>query len=202
VIIGSIRYGIATPTEASVVAVAYALVVGLFIYRTIRVKELPAIVIESMATTGVVMLMIGTASLYGLIITREQVPHALAASITQLTTEPYLILLLILGVYMLAGMLLDLGANIIILVPVLWPLIKLQGIDPVQFGLVTVIGLSIGLITPPVGACLFVTCGIARTSILHASRAALPFIFALLLIVIAIIFFPGLANWLPYSVKA
>jgi len=201
VIIGSIRYGIATPTEASVVAVVYALVIGLFVYRTIRVRDLPEIVLESMGTTGVVMLMIATASLYGLIITREQIPHAVAGAIIQLTTEPHLILLLVLCVYLVAGMLLDLGANIIILVPVLWPLITLQGIDPVQFGLVTVIGLAIGLISPPVGACLFVTCGIAKTSILNASRSALPFIAALVLVVVAIIFFPALVTWLPYAVK-
>jgi len=201
VIIGSIRYGIATPTEASVVAVAYALVIGLFVYRSIKVRDLPAIVIDSMGTTGVVMLMIATASLYGLIITREQVPHAIAAAIMHLTTEPHLILLLILCVYLVAGMLLDLGANIIILVPVLWPLIKLQGIDPVQFGLVTIIGLAIGLITPPVGACLFVTCGIAKTGMLAASREVMPFVIALLLVVVAIIFFPALANWLPYAAR-
>lgn len=202
VIIGSIRYGIATPTEAAVVAVAYALVVGMLIYRTITVRDLPGIVLESMSTTGVVMLMIATASLYGLIITREQVPHTIARAIMNLTTEPHAILLLILVVYLIAGMLLDLGANIIILVPVLWPLIKLQGIDPVQFGLVTIIGLAIGLITPPVGACLFVTCGIARCSLLEASRSALPFIVALIAVVVAVIFLPFLATWLPYSVKS
>ena len=201
VIIGSIRYGIATPTEAAVVAVAYALVVGMLVYKTITVRQLPGIVLESMATTGVVMLMIATASLYGLIVTREQVPHAIANAIMGLTTNPQAILLLILVVYLLAGMLLDLGANIIILVPVLWPLIKLQGIDPVQFGLVTIVGLAIGLITPPVGACLFVTCGIAKCSLLDASKSAIPFILALIAVVVAIIFFPAIANWLPYSVK-
>lgn len=201
VIIGSIRYGIATPTEAAVVAVAYALVVGLFVYRSITPRELPAIVLDAMAMTGVVMLMIATASLYGLIVTREQVPQALASLITQFTTQRETILLLILAAYLVAGMLLDLGANIILLVPVLWPLVKLQGIDPIQFGLVTIIGLAIGLITPPVGACLFVTCGIARCSLLQASRAALPFIAALVLVVVAIVFVPGLANALPYAVK-
>lgn len=201
VIIGSIRYGIATPTEASVVAVVYGAVVGMVVYRTIKPADLPGIVLDSMVTTGMVMLMIAAASLYGLIVTREQLPQAAAQLILSLTTDPYLVLILILGVYLVAGMLLDLGANIIILVPVLWPLTRQVGIDPVQFGIVTVVGLSIGLITPPVGASLFVTCGIAKTNLLDGSRAAAPFILALLAVVLAIIFVPGLATWLPYSAK-
>jgi len=201
VIIGSIRYGIATPTEASVVAVLYALFVGRYVYRTIAWRDVPGIVQDTAVTTGVVMLMIAAASLYGLIVTREQIPQAAAQMIMELTRDPYLVLILILGVYLIAGMFLDLGANVIILVPVLWPLVKSLQIDPVQFGIVTVLGLSIGLITPPVGASLFVTCGIAKTNLLDGSRAVLPFIAALLLVTLLIIFFPGLATWLPYSAK-
>lgn len=197
VIIGSIRYGIATPTEASVVAVAYGLLVGLFIYRTIKLADLPKIILESCVTTGVVMLMIAAASLYGLIITREQIPQEAARLILLLTSDPTLVLLLIFGVYLLAGMLLDLGASIIILVPVLWPVTQSLGIDPIQFGVVTVIGLSIGLITPPVGASLFVTCGIARCNLVQGSVAVLPFVVALIVLVVAIIFFPAIATWLP-----
>ncbi|UEM19890.1 TRAP transporter large permease [Skermanella mucosa] len=201
VIIGSIRYGIATPTEASVVAVVYGLAVGMLVYRTIGVRDLPKIVLESMVTTGMVMLMIATASLYGLIVTREQLPQAAAELILGLTTDPYMVLILFLGVYLLAGMLLDLGANIIILVPVLWPVTQKLGIDPVQFGIVTVIGLAIGLVTPPVGASLFVTCGIAKANLIEGSRATAPFILALIAVVVLIIFVPGIATWLPYSAK-
>jgi C4-dicarboxylate transporter DctM subunit len=197
VIIGSIRYGIATPTEASVVAVLYGLIVGIFVYRTIKIGDLPRIVLESCVTTGVVMLMIAAASLYGLIITREQIPQGAAQMILGLTSDPTLVLLLIFCVYLFAGMILDLGASIIILVPVLWPVTQTLGIDPIQFGVVTVVGLAIGLVTPPVGASLFVTCGIARCNLLQGSLAALPFVVALILLVIAIIFFPGIATWLP-----
>ncbi|HEX2529061.1 MAG TPA: TRAP transporter large permease [Geminicoccus sp.] len=197
VIIGSIRYGIATPTEASVVAVVYSLLVGMFVYRTIELRDLPRIVLESCVTTGVVMLMIASASLYGLIITREQIPQEAAEVILGLTTNPTLVLLLILCVYLFAGMLLDLGASIIILVPVLWPVTQSLQIDPIQFGIVTVVGLAIGLVTPPVGASLFVTCGIARCNLVQGSIAAMPFVLALIAIVVAIIFVPGLATWLP-----
>jgi C4-dicarboxylate transporter DctM subunit len=201
VIIGSIRYGIATPTEASVIAVVYSLFVGMVVYRTIKWREVPSIVIDAMATTGIVMLMIATATLYGLIITREQIPQEAARMVMALTQDPVLVLLMIVAIYLVAGMLLDLGANIIILVPVLWPLVKTLGIDPVQFGIVTVVALSIGLITPPVGACLFVVCGIARTNIIAASRSVLPFVGALVVVVILIVLFPAIANWLPYSIR-
>jgi C4-dicarboxylate transporter, DctM subunit len=201
VIIGSIRYGIATPTEASVIAVLYSVFVGVFIYGRLSVRDLPEVVRESAVTIGIVMLMIAAASLYGLIITREQIPQAVATLILELTTNPYLILLLILVVYLVAGMLLDLGANIIILVPVLWPLIKTAQIDPVQFGIITIVGLAIGLVTPPVGASLFVTCGIAKVNLLQGSRAAMPFVLALMLVVIAIIFVPQIATFVPDSAR-
>ncbi len=194
VIIGSIRVGIATPTEASVIAVLYSLFVGMVVYKSIGWKDLPGIFRETGVTTGIVMLMIAAATLYGLIVTREQIPQTLAAMILDLTTNPYLVLLLILALYLVAGMLLDLGANIIILVPVLWPLIQKIGIDPIQFGIVTVLGLSIGLITPPVGASLFVTCGIAKTSLVAGSREVLPFVLGLTLLAVLIIFFPVLAT--------
>jgi C4-dicarboxylate transporter DctM subunit len=201
VIVGSIRYGIATPTEAAVIAVIYALLAGIFWYRTIRLRDLPALIIESGVTTGVVMLMIATASLYGLILTRGQVNTAAVEAIVALTRDPHLVLLLILVVYLIAGCFLDLGANIIILVPVLFPVTQALGIDPVAFGVITVVALAIGLVTPPVGACLFIACGIARVPLSSASSAALPYIAALILVVVALIFFPGLATWLPSLMK-
>ncbi len=201
VIVGSIRYGIATPTEAAVIAVIYALLAGMFWYRTIRLRDLPALILESGITTGVVMLMIATASLYGLILTRGQVNTAAVEAIVSVTRDPYLVLLLMLVVYLIAGCFLDLGANIIILVPVLYPVTQALGIDPVAFGVITVVALAIGLVTPPVGACLFIACGIARVPLAAASWAALPFIAALLLVVVLLIFFPGLATWLPYQMK-
>lgn len=197
VIIGSIRYGIATPTEASVIAVVYALFVGMVIYRSIAPSDLPRIVLDAAMTTGVVMLLIAGATLYGLIITREQIPQAAAALILDITTNPEVLLLLILLVYLIAGAVLDLGAAIIILVPVLLPLTQQVGIDPIHFGIVTVMGLAIGLITPPVGASLFVTCGIARINLMQGSKAVLPFVIALTALTILVILVPGIATYLP-----
>jgi C4-dicarboxylate transporter DctM subunit len=194
VIIGSIRFGIATPTEASVVAVLYSLFVGMVVYGSIGWKDLPGIFRETGITTGIVVLMIAAATLYGLIITREQIPQTLARMMLELTSNPYIVLLLILALYLVAGMLLDLGANIIILVPVLWPLVKSLSIDPIQFGIITVLGLAIGLITPPVGASLFVTCGIAKTNLMAGSREAIQFILGLIFLAVLIIFFPIIAT--------
>lgn len=201
VIIGSIRYGIATPTEAAVVAVTYALLAGMFYYRTIRLRDLPAICLDSTLTTGVVMLMIATANLYGLILTRGQVGVEAANFVASLTTDRHLVLLAIVALYLAAGTVIDLGAGIIILVPVLFPVTQALGIDPVAFGTITVLALAIGLVTPPVGSSLFICCGIARVPLMAASGAALPYIAALTLVTVAIVFFPGLATWLPELAK-
>lgn len=201
VIIGSIRYGVATPTEAAVVAVVYALLAGLLYYRTIKPRDLPAIFLESTMTTGVVMLMIATANLYGLILTRGQVGVEAARFVTELTTDKHLVLLAIVALYLVAGTVIDLGAGIIILVPVLFPVTQALGIDPVAFGIITVLALAIGLVTPPVGSSLFICCGIARVPLMSASRAALPYIAALTLVTVAIVFFPEIATWLPQQAK-
>lgn len=197
IIIGSIRVGIATPTEAAVVAVVYACLVGRFWYGTLALRDLRPIILAAASTTGVVMLMIVAASLYGLILTRAQIPQMAAAGITALTDNPTLVLLLILVVYLLIGAILDLGANIIILVPILYPVTLSLGIDPIHFGIVTVMGLAVGLVTPPVGACLFVASSIARAPILSVARATLPFLIAVTLVIVAVILVPGLATWLP-----
>ncbi len=196
-IIGGIMFGVVTPTEAAVLAVAYAFIVGVFIFRTIKFKDLPQIIKESSITTGVVMLMITAASLYGLILTQEQVPLKAAELISSMTSNPSVILLLMVGLYLIAGMILDLSANIIILVPVLYPTIEMLHIDPVQFGIITVMSLAVGLITPPVGVCLFVACGISKLSIIKASRAIMPYIIAILAIIGLIILCPNVVLWLP-----
>ena len=199
-IVGGILLGVVTPTEAAVVAVLYALVIGVFVLRTIRIADLPGIILESAVTSAVVMLMIAAASLYGLVITREQVPQEAVAFITSITTEPMLIIAMMVLLYLLAGMVLDLGANIIILVPVLAPVAAAVGLDPVHFGIITVMSLAMGLITPPVGVCLFVACGISGTPLLVGSKAVLPYLAAILAVLTLIILVPDIALWLPSAV--
>ncbi len=196
VILGSIRYGIATPTEASVVAAIYSWLLGRFWYKNLRWGDLKPIAVESASTTGVVMMMIAAASLYGLILTRAQVPQEVAAAVTNLTDNPYVVLLLILVVYLVMGAILDLTANIIILVPVLFPVTVQLGIDPIHFGMITIIGLAIGLVTPPVGICLFVAAAIARVPVMQVARASTPYILSTLVLVIMMIFVPQISTFL------
>lgn len=201
IIIGGIMFGVVTPTEAAALAVLYAFIVSVFITRTIKLRQLPKIFTDSAVTTGMVMLMITAASLYGLILTQEQIPLKAAEFISQFTNSPVLVLFMMMILYLVAGMILDLGANIIILVPVLYPTIKMLHIDPVHFGIVTIMSLAMGLVTPPVGVCLFVACGISKISILEASKAILPYLAAILVIIILIILVPGVALWLPNLIK-
>lgn len=196
VIIGSIRFGIATPTEASVVATVYAWLLGQFWYRNITLKDLKPITLAAASTTGVVMMMIAAASLYGLILTRAQVPQQVAAWVTDFTENPYAVLLLILCIYLVMGAILDLTANIIILVPILFPVTQQLGIDPIHFGLITIIALAIGLVTPPVGICLFVAAAIAREPVMRVAWAAMPYMIATLLLVIVMIFVPQISTFL------
>ncbi len=197
IIIGGILFGIFTPTEAAVIAVFYSLIISLFVYRTLTFKDLPKIFLKSAYTTAVVMLMVSAAFLYGWIITRERIPYHVAQFITALPVHPVIILMIIAVLYIIAGTLMDLGANIIILVPVLYPAVKLLGIDPIHFGLITVIGLSIGLITPPVGACLFVAAEISKTTLLKLSKSLVPYIVGLVIVLLLLIMVPQLILWIP-----
>lgn len=201
IIIGGILFGVFTPTESAVVAVVYALLVSMLIYRTIKPRDLPDILLGAAKTTAVVMLMVAAASLYGWILTRERVPVHAANFISELTTEPLFVLFLIAAVYILFGMIIDLGANIIILVPVLFPVATALGVDPVHFGIITVVALAIGLVTPPVGACLFVACGFSKVSLARASVAVLPYVLTLIGILILIILVPELALWVPNTFR-
>jgi C4-dicarboxylate transporter DctM subunit len=196
VILGSIRFGIATPTEASVVAVIYSWLLGRYWYRNLSYRDLKPIALESASTTGVVMMMIAAASLYGLILTRAQVPQEVAEAVAGLTQDPYVVLLLILLIYLVMGAILDLTANIIILVPILYPVTLALSIDPIHFGMVTIMGLAIGLVTPPVGVCLFVAASIARVPVMQVARASVPYIISTLVLVVLMIFFPSISTWL------
>ncbi|NLC15838.1 MAG: TRAP transporter large permease subunit, partial [Firmicutes bacterium] len=197
IILGGILLGVVTPTEAAVLATVYALVVGLFVSKELKWEDLPGIFIESATTTAVTMFMIAGAFLYGWIVTREQVPARVAEALAGFSSNPTVILMLFSVIYLFAGTILDLGANIIIFVPVLYPITQMAGIDPLHFGVVTVVALAIGLITPPVGACLFIACEISGSTLVEASKAMLPFIVALILVLLLIIVFPGMITLIP-----
>ncbi len=197
IILGGIILGIVTPTEAAIVATIYAFIIGFFVYKELNLKMMPKLLLDSAKTTATVMFMIAGAYLYGWVITNDQIPQKLVIFVTSITTNPQIILLFLVFVYFITGMFMDLGASIILLCPIFFPLIQALGIDPMFFGIITVISLAIGLVTPPVGACLFVASKIGNVPILRGAKASLPFILAIAGLLLLFIFFPGIITTVP-----
>jgi len=196
-ILGGIVLGIVTPSEAALLAIVYALIVGFLCYKELSLKQLPALLLDAAKSTAIVMFMICGAYLYGWIITNDKLPERVLGIITGVSTNPTIVLLMFVLIFLIAGMFIDLGAGIILLVPVLFPIVQTLGIDPIVFGTITVISLAIGLVTPPVGACLFIASEISEIPIVETTKASLPFILGMLGIVILIIFFPQIVLYLP-----
>ena len=197
IILGGIILGIVTPTEAAIVATIYAFIIGFFVYKELNLKMMPKLLLDSAKTTATVMFMIAGAYLYGWVITNDQIPQKLVIFVISITTIPQIILLFLVFVYFITGMFMDLGASIILLCPIFFPLIQALGIDPMFFGIITVISLAIGLVTPPVGACLFVASKIGNVPILRGAKASLPFILAIAALLLLFIFFPGIITTVP-----
>ena len=197
VILGGIIGGVFTPTEAAAVGVLYALFVGFVIHKELRIKDMPQILLDSAGTTAIVMLMVVGAFLYSWIITVDQVPQMVAHFILGISRDPVIVLFMFVGLFIVAGMFIDLGANIVLLIPVLFPVTQQLGIDPVFFGVLTVVALSIGLVTPPVGASLFITCDISKTPLIDAFKASLPYLGGVVVTMVLMIFFPEIVTYFP-----
>lgn len=197
IILGGIMLGIVTPTEAAVIATIYALIVGAFVYKELSLKDLPKIILESAKTTSTVMFMIAGAYLFGWVVTNAQLPQKIIVLVTGLTNSKIIVTLLLVAVYFVCGLFLDLSAGIILLCPIFLPLVNTVGIDPLFFGVITVIALGIGLTTPPVGACLFIACKIGKIPLEEGAKATLPFIAAFLIILVLFIIFPSIVTFVP-----
>jgi C4-dicarboxylate transporter DctM subunit len=197
IIIGGILAGVFTPTESAVVAVFYGMFLGLWVYKELRLKDLARILVNSGITTAVLLLIIGMANIFAWVLTAEQIPQKIAAVLLGLTRDPYLILLLINVVLIIVGMFMEGGAAIIILSPTLLAVAQAVGIHPLHFGLVMVLNLSIGLITPPVGVLLFVVCGITGYPFALVTRWTMPFLAAHALTLVAASYFPVVVMWVP-----
>jgi tripartite ATP-independent transporter DctM subunit len=197
VILVGIVGGIFTPTEASIVAVLYAVFVGLFIYRELTLKAIPGIIIETAITTASLMVLVGLANLFGWILTSEQIPQLVAQSMLSLTQNKYIILLLINLLLLFVGTFMETIAALVILFPVLLKVAMNVGIDPIQFAIIAVLNLMIGLTTPPVGVCLFVTSSIGRISLGEISRAILPFLAVSLFVLLLVTYIPQISLFLP-----
>jgi tripartite ATP-independent transporter DctM subunit len=187
-----LRFGIATPTEVSVISTLYAAVVSAALYRDLTVKRVKAALIEAGLATGVVLLIIMASSAMGWIITFEQLPAAFADFARNTLKEPWLIILAMNIIMLLAGMFIDLPAAVLLLTPIFVPLAQMAGMDTIQLGLMMVVNLAIGLYTPPVGTTLFITSSIAKVKIGETVRAMVPFYLVALAVLLLISYVPAL----------
>jgi tripartite ATP-independent transporter DctM subunit len=197
IILGGILSGIFTATESASIAVVWAFFVTMFIYRDYRWRDLPKLVHRTVKTVSVVMILIGFAASFGYIMTLMQIPLKISTALTAFTDNRYLILLCINVLLLFLGTLMDMAALLLILTPILLPVVVAVGVDPVHFGMIMIVNLGIGLITPPVGSVLFVGSAVGKLPIEAVTRALMPF-FGLLLIVLALVtYVPALSLWLP-----
>lgn len=197
IIMGGILGGIFTPTEAAVVAVVYAFIVSFFIYREMRWKDLPKVLIDSVVTTSILMLVIGNSAIFGWILANQQVPQAVAQIFLSISNNKWVILFLVNIFLLFVGTFMETTASLIILTPILFPLAVKVGIDPIHFGLVMVLNLVIGLITPPLGVCLFIACSIAKITLEQIVKAILPFLIAAISVLFIVTYIPELSLWIP-----
>ncbi|MDR1534039.1 MAG: TRAP transporter large permease [Planctomycetota bacterium] len=197
IIMGGIICGIFTATEASVIAVVYAVAVGMFVYKNLKPGDIPAALIQSGVITGICMFCVATTAILGWLITREQIPAKVAAFMIEITANPAYILLMINVIYLFAGTILDTTPAILLLVPIFLPLVTQLGVDPTLFGVITVINLAIGMCTPPVGVTLFVACSLANEPISKVIKTLVPYIAVMVAVLMLITYVPQLVLWIP-----
>ncbi|MBW1780984.1 MAG: TRAP transporter large permease [Deltaproteobacteria bacterium] len=196
IILGGILLGIFTATESAAVAVVYALIVGMFIYKQIRIRDLFPLFRDGAITSAIVMFIIATASVFSWIAAIEDIPARLAGVLLGMTTCPIYLLLLINLILLIAGTFVETTASLILLVPMITAMLPALGIDMVHLGVIVVTNLAIGMLTPPMGICLIVSCSISGDSLAAISRRILPFLAILLIDLLIITFYPPLTMWL------
>lgn len=198
ILVGGIVFGIFTPVEAGAVAVLYAVLVGFLITRVLTFSALFTALVNTAIISSVVFLVMGIANLTSWIVTTEQVPAQVAAAVTAITENPLVFLLLVNIILLVVGCFFDAVAAMVMFVPILVPIANTYGIDPLQFGMIFVVNLTIGLVTPPVGMCLFIASGIADTRLVSVFREAIPYVMVLLLVLLIVTYVPQAYLWLPH----
>ncbi|MDR1946339.1 MAG: TRAP transporter large permease [Desulfovibrio sp.] len=192
-LLGGIRFGVFTPTEGGAFAAVFAIAVCMLWYRELSLRELLRVSAAAARTTSVVMLIVATATAVGYFITLAQIPQHIATLFSGFIDSPKLLLTIIMLFLLVAGMVMDLTPNVLIFAPVFYPLIQQAGIDPYHFGLLFILNLGIGVITPPVGTVLYVVCGIGNIPLMHLVRKMLPFIVVEVIILFLLVYFPKLS---------
>jgi C4-dicarboxylate transporter DctM subunit len=197
IILGGIYGGVFTPTEAAAVAAVYAFLIAVFVYRDIGVRQVPHVLLEAGKVTVMLMFIVANALLFAHVLTTERIPQAIAEAIVGLGMAPWQFLIVVNVLLLIAGMFMEPTGIILILAPILFPIATQLGIDPVHLGIIMVVNLEIGMVTPPIGLNLFVTAGVTKMSIMQVVRAALPWTMVLLVFLVIVTYVPKLALLLP-----
>lgn len=197
IILGGIYSGIFTATESAGIAAVYGLIVGLFVYRNIKLKDLWRIFSDAAVSTAVVMFIIANASVFAYVLTTNGLPQMLSSAILSLTDNKILLLLLMNVILLIAGCFLDSGSCMYIFIPILMPVVKAIGYDPLVFGVVSTVNLAIGMATPPVGLDLYVACNVCGVTLKSISVQTIRFVAASLITLILLTYIPQLSTFLP-----
>ena len=197
IIMGGILSGIFTATESAAIACLWAFFVTMFIYRDYKWSELPKLMFRTVKTVTIVMILIGFAAAFGAVMTYMQLPMRITEAFTSISDNKYVILMCINIMLLLIGTLMDMAPLILILTPVLLPVTNALGIDPVHFGMIMLVNLGIGLITPPVGSVLFVASAVSKQKIEQVVKAMLPFYLVLFLVLMLVTYIPAISLFLP-----
>ena len=196
-VLGGILAGYFTATEASAIAVIYALILSVFVYREVKIKELPQILLQCGVTTSVVMLLIGASMAMSWVLAYENIPQNISVMLLGLTENKILILLIINVFLLIVGTFMDMTPAVLIFTPIFLPVVESIGVHPVHFGVIMIMNLCIGICTPPVGSVLFVGCGIAKTTISQVIKPLLPFFLAMIVVLFLTTYLPFMSMLLP-----
>ncbi|PKM21122.1 MAG: hypothetical protein CVV11_06605 [Gammaproteobacteria bacterium HGW-Gammaproteobacteria-15] len=196
-VIGGIVSGVFTATEAGAIAVVYSLILAVGIYREVNTTELPGILMKAAETTAIVLALIATSSAMSWILSYEQIPQAISAGMLALSDNPLLILLMINLILLLVGAFMDMTPAVLIFTPIFLPVAVELGMSPLHFGIMMVLNLSIGLVSPPVGSVLFVSCAIAKTKLEAIIRPLMPLYLAMFVVLMLVTYVPAISEWLP-----
>jgi C4-dicarboxylate transporter, DctM subunit len=197
IILGGIYSGIFTPTEAAAVSAVYAFVIAVFVYRDVRLREVPHVIADAAKTTAMLMFIIGNAYLFAFVLTTEQVPQAMSQWIVDLGLPPWAFLIVLNLLLLVAGSFMEATSVVLIFAPIMFPIATALGIHPVHLGIIMTVNMEIGMITPPVGLNLFVTSGIAKLPVTAVIRAAMPWLVVLLLALVIVTYVPWVSLVLP-----
>ena len=197
IIVGGIWSGIFTPTESGAVASIYAIILGMVIYRDVSWKDLLDIFRHTIEFTAIILFIISVAGLYGWLLVRLQIPMSLAEGIVQLTTNSTILLIMLMLFFLIVGCFMSVIESVLIFTPIMAPMVKVVGVDPLFFGVLMVISLSVGVITPPFGNVIYVLVGITNQTFEDVVWALVPFLLPILLTILVLIIFPELVTYLP-----